>query len=145
MVRIEPTRDRFTRNYLIFLGVLGGLLLAWWLPTLDPRVWGLNDQLATDPELAVYSYRFRVQSIDNGVARVYSPRSTRIPALRFLAIVEPRLRGRHANDPQVIEAQRKLGKVQGRAREIVLFHPGVSRLVWVEDIDWYARRGIVIP
>jgi hypothetical protein len=145
MVTIDPPRDRFTRNYLIFLGVLGSLLLAWWLPTLDPRVWDLNDQLATDPELAAYSYTFRVQSIDNGVARVYSPRSTRIPALRFLAIVEPRLRGRDANDPQIIAAQHKLGKVQGRAREIILSHPGVSRLVWVEDIDWHARRGIVIP
>jgi hypothetical protein len=101
--------------------------------------------LAADPELAAYSYTFRARSIDHGVARVYSPRSTRIPALRFLAIVEPRLRDRDANDPQVIAAQRELGKVQGRAREIVLSHPGVSRLVWVEDIDWYASRGGVLP
>jgi hypothetical protein len=136
--------DRFTRNYLIILGVLGGLLFVWWFSTLDSRVWDLNDRLAEDPELAAYSYRFRVQSIGNGVARVYTPRSTRLPALRFLAIVEPRLHGRDANDPEVIDAQRRLGKVQGRAREIVLSHPEVKRLIWVEDIDWYASRGIML-
>jgi hypothetical protein len=138
----NPPMDRFTRNYLIFLGGLAGLLLAWWASTIDPRVWEINDQLAADPMLAAYPYPFRVKSIHDGVAQAYSPRSARIPALRFLAIIRPQLRGRDSNDPAVIAAQRELAEHQAHARKLILAHPEVTKLRWVEDIDWYRQHGI---
>lgn len=136
--------DRFTRNYLIFLGVLAVAALAWWASTWSPRVGELNDLLADDPVLADYPYRFRVVALEDGVATLTTPRSYEVPAVRALAIIEPRLAGRSTDDPEVVAAQKRLAEHQGHASELVLAEPDVQRVRWRLDRAWYADHGVVL-
>ena len=136
--------DRFTRNYLIFLGVLvlAGLLI--WVASRDPRVGGINARLEQDPLVSAYPYRFRVLGLSNGVARVSTPRSFEMPVMRFLAVIRPDLAGKAQDDPQMMAAQAELVRVQKRVVKIVTSQPDVKRIRWELDRPWYADRGITI-
>lgn len=136
--------DRFTRNYLVFLGVLAAAALGWWVSTWSPRVGELNALLAEDPALAGYPYRFRVVALEDGVATLTTPRSFEMPAVRFLGILHPRLKGRSSDDPEVVAAQKRLAEHQGRARKLVLAEADVNRVRWRLDRDWYADHGVVL-
>ncbi len=134
--------DRFTRNYLIFLAVLLLAGLLAWLAGRDTRVSDINDTLAADAELAGYVYRFRVLSLNNGVAQLGSPRSFDVPVIRFLGVIHPELKGRAQDDPAVVAAQEELVKHQKRAMELVQGQPDVRSVRWVLDEAWYRERGL---
>ncbi|HKJ77106.1 MAG TPA: hypothetical protein VKA64_07875 [Gammaproteobacteria bacterium] len=136
--------DRFTRNYLVFLGLLAAAALGGWASTWSPRVGELNGKLADDAVLTDYPYRFRVLALEDGVATLTTPRSYEVPAVRFLGIIEPRLANRAPDDPEVVAAQKRLAKHQGRARKLVLAEPDVDRVRWQLDRDWYADHGVVL-
>jgi len=136
--------DRFTRNYLVFLGAILSLVVIAWLASLNPRVWELNDLLEKDPQLNAYPYRFQVLSVENGLATLTTPRSSQVPAVRFLGIIYPQLANRQDNDPDVIEAQKTLADLQAHARQLTLSQPDVSRVQWQIDTAWYAKHGIII-
>ena len=137
--------DRWTRIYLTVLGVLALLAVVAWLWNRDPRVAELNAQLARDAMIADYPYRFRVLAIEDKTAVVLSPRSPQVPAVRFLAALEPGLRGKSDQDPDMIAAQHRLGLVQSQVGARLKAYPGIERLRWQLDVDWYAQHGIVIP
>lgn len=135
--------DRFTRNYAIGLAVvLGALAVVWILSSWDPGASKLNALLATDAELAAYPYQFRVESLNDGVATLKSPRSFEVPVIHFLAVIEPRLAGKDANHPDVMAAQAALVHQQKRAQEIVERQPEVKAIRWALDREWYAARGL---
>ena len=135
--------DRFTRNYAIGLGlVLAALAVVWVISTWDPGASKLNALLASDIELAAYPYQFRVESLNDGVATLKSPRSFEVPVIRFLAVIEPRLAGKDADHPDVMAAQAALAHHQKRAQEIVERQPEVKAVRWVLDREWYAARGL---
>ena len=136
--------DRYTRNYLIIIGTMVGLFAAVWLANLNPRVWELNDLLEDDPQLSSYPYQFRVLTLENGIASVSSPRSSQVPAVRFLGIIRPQLANRQDNDPDVIAAQKELASLQARARELILAEPDVDRVYWQIDSAWYAEHGVML-
>jgi len=137
--------DRFTRNYAIGLGfVLAVLVGVWILTSWDPGASKLNALLASDAELAAYPYQFRVESLNDGVATLKSPRSFEVPVIRFLSVIKPRLAGKDADHPDVMAAQAALAHQQKRAQEIVERQPEVKAVRWVLDRDWYAARGITI-
>ena len=141
----EGIVDRFTRNYTVGLGVvLAALAVAWILSSWDPGASKLNALLASDAELAAYPYPFRVESLNDGVATLKSPRSFEVPVIRFLSVIEPRLAGKDANHPDTMAAQAALVHHQKRAQEIVERQPEVKAVRWVLDRDWYAARGIKI-
>jgi len=136
--------DRFTRNYLIGLGVIALLGAAWWLTTLDFRAGELNRILDDDPLVAGYVYQFRVRSVQNGVAEMYTPRSAEVSAMRFLGLVRPELKRLGSEDAEMIAAEQELARVQAHARSLILEQPDVDRVRWVLDRGWYEGRGVVL-
>lgn len=135
--------DRFTRNYLVVLGVLVLLGGLYWFASQDREAGALNAVLRADPLVSAYHYPFRVQSVSNGVARMYTPRSAELSAVRFLAIAFPSLEGAAPDDPRMVQAQQELARVQEHARSLVLAQPDVESVRWIPDLDWYERRGVV--
>ncbi len=138
--------DRFTRNYSIAIGILVIGALAFWInSTWKPDVWDLDSVLASDPKISSYPYRFRVVSLENGVATLSTPRSFDIPAYRFLAIIHPNLTNKADNDPEVIAAQQDLIDHQKHAQGLILAQPQVESVQWELDTQWLAARGISVP
>lgn len=138
--------DRFTRNYLIALGVIVTAVAALWIASSwDPGASRINEVLESDPELAAYPYQFRVEALDDGVALLKSPRSFDVPVSRFLAVIDPHLAGRPDDDPAMMAAQADLVRHQKRAQALVEAQPEVTRVRWVLDRAWWAERGLPVP
>lgn len=138
--------DRFTRNYSIAIGIILIGALAFWINSAwKPDAWDLDSVLASDPKISSYPYRFRVVSLDNGVATLSTPRSFDIPAYRFLAIIHPNLTNKADNDPEVIAAQQDLIDHQKHAQGLILAQPQVQSVQWELDTQWLAARGISVP
>jgi len=136
--------DAFTRRYIAVLAaaVLVGLL--WWLLGGDSRVSELNDDLADDATIAAYPYPFQVLSVENGVAKVSSPRSAQMSAIQGLRILFPELVNASAISPEMMAAQEQLAAVQSRVGTVVGEHPDVARVQWVLDETWLARHGVYV-
>jgi gamma-glutamyltranspeptidase len=133
--------DRFTRNYIVVLAVIGLAALVWALYE-DPKVAELNDLLEADTALAAYAYQFRVLRLENGIATMSTPRSSAFPVYRALGILHPPLAGRSQDDPDLMKAQAELARLQKRARAMVVASPGVNNVRWELDDDWLAQHGV---
>lgn len=133
--------DRFTRNYLIILAVIGFVVLVLALYE-DPLVSDLNALLEDDKEVASYPYQFRVLRLKNGIATMSTPRSTAFPVYRALGILYPHLAGRSQDDPDLMKAQQELARIQKRAQAIVMESPSVNSVRWELDKNWLARHGV---
>jgi len=136
--------DRGTK---IYAGVLAGLLLIGvlsWLLTLDRRIGQIDRMLLQDPEIAAYPYRFRALEIRGATAILSTPRSTSMPAVRFLAIIKPGLANLSEQDPAVIGAQKELAAMQGKVRKLVLQRDDIEAVNWRIDKQWYADKGILV-
>jgi hypothetical protein len=136
--------DRGTK---IYAGVLGGILLIGivaWLFSLDFRLGEIDEMLQQDSEIGAYAYKFRALEISGKTAVMSSPRSTSTPAVRFLAMIKPNLANKSEQDPEVIAAQKELGALQSKVRELVLRRPDIDNVRWRLDKEWYANRGIVV-
>ena len=133
--------DTFTRNYSIALVVIGAILLfrLFYEP---PGVSLLNDQLADNAELATYPYRFRVLTLDEGVATMSTPRSAEFPVYRALPLLFPELRDEAPDSPAMLEAQQELARLQSTARGIVAKSEDVTRIVWELDEAWLRGEGV---
>lgn len=136
--------DRFTRNYLIFLGLIAFALLGWWLSSLNPRVAEINDILEADSQLSTYPYPFRVVSLKNGEAALSTPRSVEVPVIQFLGVIKPNLRGKPQDNPDMMTAQADLVSHQKRAEKLVQDQPDITSVRWILDREWYIERGIVL-
>lgn len=136
--------DRFTRRYLTGLALLAAIGAIWWVSNLDGRVSALNSQLADDPYLSDYPYEFRVLAIENGVARMSSPRSADMSAIQGLRIMYPELRDESAVSDRMMTAQEDLARHQSYAGKQVTEHPDVKRVRWVLDERWLSENGVMI-
>jgi hypothetical protein len=138
--------DSFTRNYSLGLGilVLVGFVL-WFKSTWQPQAWELNRMLEADPIVAAYPYQFRVESFDNGVATILTPRSPALPAIQFVPILYPELAGKDQSDPAMIKAQADLVQAQKRAMDLVAAAPGVTSIDWALDRRWLSDHGVQAP
>ncbi|MCF7983719.1 MAG: hypothetical protein K9L70_04895 [Thiohalocapsa sp.] len=138
--------DSFTRNYSIVLALIVLVLLAWWASSVwQPRVWELNEMLEADPQLSDYPYQFRVVDVEQGTATLSTPRSFKVPAMRFLEIIEPGVAGKAQDDPAMLAAQQDLIDHQKRAQGLVLAQPDVERVDWELDVKWLAAHGVHAP
>ena len=136
--------DQFTRRYLYILSaaVIVGFLL--WLSNLKPRIGELNYILEADEQLATYPYQFRVLSLDQGVARMTSPRSAQMSAIQGLRIMFPELEGKSPVSPEMIAAQERLASIQTRAAGLVKAQEDVRSVQWILDEHWLSRNGVYI-
>ncbi|RLQ23267.1 hypothetical protein DWB85_03955 [Seongchinamella sediminis] len=116
----------------------------WWLFTLDYRVAELNDLLEADEQLAAYPYQFRVLSLDNGSARMSSPRSAQMSAIQGLRILFPQLTTASADSAEMLAAQVKLARTQSRAAALVSAEADVNRVIWVLDERWLGSHGVYV-
>lgn len=133
--------DRFTRNYSLFLGVIL-LGLLFWAFYENPRVAALNELLAGDAGVANYPYRFRVLRLEDGVAVMGTPRSAEFPAFRALGILFPALANREQDDPELMQAQLEMARIQEHARRLVLDSGEATQVRWELDGDWLKENGI---
>ena len=133
--------DRFTRNYLIILGVIALIVLVAIFYE-SPKVWALNGLLKDEAELAEYPYQFRVLDFNNGVATVSTPRAANFNAFRALRILFPELARVSDDSPRLYEAQQELARVQSVAAEVVKAAPDVERVAWHLDERWLRNNGI---
>ena len=136
--------DDFSRRYLYLLGGAVVIGLAWWLASLDDRAGELNDLLEADDALSAYPYQFQVISVNNGVARMSSPRSAQMSAIQGLRIMFPGLKDASADSAQIMAAQKRLAQTQSRAANLVKAEPDVDRVVWVLDERWLANSGVYV-
>jgi hypothetical protein len=137
--------DSFLKRYLTILGLLILAGAAYWVSNLDARVGELNEKLASSPSLSDYPYRFRVLSLDNGVAVMTSPRSAERGPLHFLRVLDASLNDKDVLHPDMMAAQDLLVQKQSEAARIVEAEPDVSRVNWQLDEQWYAEHGIFLP
>jgi hypothetical protein len=136
--------DRGTK---IYATILSGLILVGmlsWLLTLDSRLGEIDETLYQDPAIAAYPYRFRALEIRGTTAIISTPRSTSMPAVKFLALIKPGLANKSEQDPMVIDAQKELAALQGRVRKLVLERDDIDAVSWKLDKEWYAEKGILV-
>jgi hypothetical protein len=139
------TADPFLKRYLTILGLLILAGAVYWVSILDARVGEINEKLASSPALSDYPYRFRVLSLDNGVAVMTSPRSAERGPLHFLRELDASLNDKDVLHPDMMAAQDLLVQKQSEAARIVEAEPDVSRIRWQLDEKWYAEHGIFLP
>jgi len=140
--------ERLSRGERIYLAVVVAVILAglsWWGFSYDRRATAANDLLRQRPEIANYPYVFKVLSVENGVARVSTPRSAEAPAIRFLALLDPSLGGKSTNDPALIAAERHLARIQSRVAKALLTQADIHEIKWQLDREWYLEHGISLP
>lgn len=136
--------DTFTRRYLMLLGALAAIGAVWWLSQLDFSAGSLNRVLEADERLAAYPYRFRVVSVEQGMAVMLTPRSPQLPATKFLPLFQPELAGLANDDPALVAAQQELAELQAHARALVLAQPDVESVRWELDRRWFEQRGVAV-
>ncbi len=135
--------DTFTKRYIMALVAVAAIIAAFFLFGGNPRVRALNDILKTDTEISAYPFPFHVTKLENGIATVTSPRSAEFSVLKFIGLAWPDLDGMDGNKPEVIAAQKRLARIQGKVGEILKKEPDVKAIQWVLDKDWFEDRGIV--
>ncbi len=135
--------DRFTRRYLMTLGVFLMVGVGGYVATRDRQVSRLNRVLRGDIRLAAYPYRFQVLAVDNGVATMSTPRNVHAPGPRFLAMAFPDLTDVPTDDPRMQAAFAELKSIQEYASSLVAADPAIHLVRWQLDEEWYSRRGIV--
>lgn len=136
--------DRGTKIYAGILGSLVGLSLLAWLLILDFRLAEIDEMLKQDKQIAAYPYAFRALEIKGATAIISTPRTSAVPAVKFLSMIFPRLSRKSEQDPDVITAQKQLGEIQGKVRKLVLSREDIERVSWRIDKDWYAQKGVLI-
>jgi hypothetical protein len=142
----DPTApDPFLKRYLMVVGLLALAGLVYWISNQDQRVEELNDKLAASTTLTDYPYRFRVLSLNNGVAVMTSPRSADMGPMHFLRILDPALNDKDVMHPDMMAAQDLLARKQSEAARIVSEEPDVSQIRWQLDKRWYAEHGVFLP
>lgn len=137
--------DPFLKRYLLVLGLLVLAGIAYYLSNLDARVDEINATLGQSALLQDYPYRFRVLSLNGGVAVVTSPRSAEMGPMHFLRILDPGLNDKDVVHPDMMAAQDVLAAMQIEAERIISGEPDVDRIHWQLDRQWYAEHGVFLP
>jgi hypothetical protein len=134
--------DRGTK---IYAGILAGICLSIiiaWLLTLDFRVGEIDTMLQQDPQIASYPYPFRALEIKGKTAVISSPRSSAMPAVKFIGLIKPGFKNVSEQDPKMISAQKELASIQSKVRKLVLSREDIDSVKWRIDKEWYAERGV---
>ncbi|MES9830854.1 MAG: hypothetical protein ABW139_01295 [Candidatus Thiodiazotropha sp. DIVDIV] len=136
--------DRGTKIYAGILGSLVAIGLLAWLSSLDFRLSEIDSMLDNDMEISSYPYHFKALEIRGSTAIMSTPRTNAVPAVKFLAMINPGLSRKSDQDPEMIEAQKRLGAIQGKVRKLVLSREDIDKVNWRIDKEWYSQKGVWI-
>ncbi|MCB1928686.1 MAG: hypothetical protein KDH17_11715 [Rhodocyclaceae bacterium] len=131
----------------IALVVLLAFAADWFIQRPDARSRALDsviEQTASDA-LKDYPYRFHVLRVEGDVAVMATPRNFDVPAMHFIAAIEPGIDVRDPQNPAFIAAQARLAAAQSEARSIVEAQPGIASVRWELDRNWLTAHGIDVP
>ena len=136
--------DTFVKVYLVLLlaAIVGA---AFYFLGQDERVVAINDRLQAAPSLADYPYRFRVLSLEDGVATMTSPRTAEMGPLHFLRVLDPSLIDKDVVHPDMMAAQDLLVEKQSEAERLVREEPDVNQVRWELDRKWYRENAVFLP
>lgn len=123
------------KQFLIVM--LVATLFVGWLGWRGFEVISLNQRLQADETVAEYPYQHRVLRVDGDTAVMSSLRSHDVSTRRALTNLFPSLSALTEDHREWQRAERELARVQARAGDIVLASPGVSRVRWELDENWY--------
>lgn len=112
-------------------------LFVGWLGWHGFEVISLNQELKQDETVGSYPYQHRVLRVEGHTAIMSSLRSHDVSTHDALTTIFPSLRSISDNNREWQRAERELARVQARAGDIVLRSPGIGRIRWELDRNWY--------
>lgn len=123
------------KQFLIVM--LVAALFVGWLGWRGFEVISLNQRLQSDEVVASYPYLHRVLRVDGDTAVMSSLRSRDTPTREALKIIFPSMSSLSENHRDWQRAEREFARVQAKAGDIILDVPGIARVRWELDENWY--------
>ncbi|MDX1635372.1 MAG: hypothetical protein R3280_12085 [Marinobacter sp.] len=123
------------KQFLIVM--LVAAVFVGWLGWRGFEVISLNQRLQADELVADYPYQHRVLRVDGDTAVMSSLRSHDVSTREALINIFPSLSALNENHREWQRAEREFAHIQARAGDIVLASPGVARVRWELDENWY--------
>lgn len=124
------------RKQFITVMVVAALFVGW-LGWRGVEVISLNQALKSDETVGNYPYQHRVLRVEGSTAIMSSLRSQDVSTHEALTTIFPSMRNLGDNSRDWQRAERELARVQAEAGDIVLQFPGVTRIRWELDSNWY--------
>ncbi|MBE0485540.1 hypothetical protein [Marinobacter sp.] len=124
------------RKQFITVMVVAALFVSW-IGWRGFEVISLNNQLMADTSVASYPYQHRVLRVEGGTAVISSLRSHSVSTQQAVSAVFPSMRHLADTHRDWQKAERELAQVQARAGDVVLAAPGIERIRWELDENWY--------
>ncbi|KEF31545.1 hypothetical protein D777_01894 [Marinobacter nitratireducens] len=112
-------------------------LFVGWLGWRGFEVISLNERLKADEIVSSYPYQHRVLRVEGNTAIMSSLRSLTTSTQQALEAVFPSMKNLGDNNREWQRAERELAQLQARSAEIVLESPGIDRIRWELDRNWY--------
>jgi len=113
-----------------------------WIVYSNMSIIFINNTVMEDTELGAYPYPFRILRKEGNIAIMGSLRSTGIPASTALKILFPELKDTPDNDKVMQYAQKKMARLQAKAKEIVLKNSDFDSVNWELDENWFRLHDI---
>lgn len=117
--------------------MLVATLFVGWLAWRGFEVINLNHTLMADQHVAKYPYQHRVLRVEGNTAIMSSLRSHDTSTRHALTTIFPSMQNLGDNSREWQRAERELAQVQARAGDIILSDPGIERIRWELDENWY--------
>jgi hypothetical protein len=117
--------------------MLVAALFVGWLGWRGFEVISLNNALSADETVANYPYQHRVVRVEGNTAIMTSLRSFETPTREALNAIFPSMSNLADTSREWQRAERELAQVQARAGDIILEQPGIDRIRWELDENWY--------
>ena len=124
------------RKQFVVVMVVAALFVGW-LGWSGFEVISLNKRLQSDELIVGYPYQHRVLRIEGDTAVMSSLHSHNTSTQEALAAVFPAMRNLSDNHRAWRKAERELAQVQARAGNLILAAPGIGRVRWELDENWY--------
>lgn len=124
------------RKQFIIVMIVAAIFVGW-LGWRGAEVITLNQALKDDETVGNYPYQHRVLRVEGQTAIMSSLRSQNVGTREALITIFPSMRNLSDNHRDWQRAERELARVQAKAGDIVLQFPGVSRIRWELDSNWY--------
>ena len=119
-------------------------LFAAWLGWRGMAVITVNNAIQADEELTEYPYPFRVLRLDGQTAVMTTLRSPSVSTQLALQTLFPELEGLSDSHPEFRRTEREYARLQARATQVVLDQPGIARIRWELDENWYYLNDVRI-